>query len=70
MDANGLINAMVARLVILGNQRIEDSMDHQWRAGMFDMTVHAVSVARDLSPKEAEVWLAEEIQERICAMAD
>ena len=70
MDAKALVRAMISQLVILGDQAIIDQRDAGWRSGMFDMVVHAVHVAHDMSLNEAYEYVAEEIQERICALAD
>lgn len=70
MDAKSLLNAMIARLVDLSASKIKDREDSRYRNGQYEMTVHAVSVVKGLDPVSANEWLAEELQERICAMAD
>lgn len=58
MDAKALINAMVAQMAIFPEIK------------SFDLLAHAVSVERDLNKWDSEEWLAEEIQDRLVAMAD
>lgn len=65
MDANSLINAMIANLV--DNRDNPHSAD--WNAGAFDAIAHAISVVRNISEDAAGEELSEEIQERIAAQA-
>lgn len=69
MDAKGLLNAMIAELVMNGNYCIQNEADAHNRAGQFDMVVHAAMVVHGTSPTVAREWLAEEVQERRCAIA-
>lgn len=70
MDAKDLAKALIAELTIMAGSKIRDRQDASYRAGMFDMTTHAVHVAHDLSLAEAREYVAEEVQERLAAWAD
>lgn len=59
MDAKALLSAMIAEYVM-----------SPAGTNAFDILTHGAMVIRDLSREEATEWLAEEIQERVCAMAD
>lgn len=69
MDAKDLVRSMIAELAYWGSVPIKGEKDAAMRTGMFDMVVHAAQVAHGTSPTAAREFVAEEVQERIVAMA-
>lgn len=68
MDAKDLVRAMIAQLAAMSHWSITSREDHQYRAGKFDMTVHAAGVAFGYDETKATEFVSEEVQERIAAM--